>query len=74
MPAERWNIDLHYDANPQLANKSYCKQGGFIEGVEYLTLVFWDIPLEAEMMDPQQRLLMEVSWQALKMRVIQRTH
>ncbi len=67
VPAERWNIDLHYDANPQLANKSYCKQGGFIEGVEYFDPLFFGIsPLEAEMMDPQQRLLMEVSWQALE--------
>ena len=67
VPAERWNVDLFYDADPDAPGRAYTRHGGFV------TTSPWDFdaeffgisPREAEVMDPQQRWVLEVAWEAL---------
>lgn len=67
IPAERWSIADYYSPDQTLAEKSYCKWGGFIDGVKEFDPLFFNIsPSEAENMDPQQRMVLQLSWQALE--------
>ncbi|HBF29366.1 non-ribosomal peptide synthetase [Rhizobium sp.] len=66
VPPERWNADLHYDADGK-QGKSYSKWAGFIEGADTFDPLFFQIsPLEAENMDPQERLFVQTAWTALE--------
>ncbi|UCH94145.1 MAG: SDR family NAD(P)-dependent oxidoreductase [Candidatus Aminicenantes bacterium] len=65
--AQRWDTDTFYDPDPQVLDKSYCKWGGFLSGIDEFDPLFFNIsPKEAEMMDPQQRLFLEEAWKALE--------
>ncbi len=67
VPADRWNIDAVFDANPNAKGKMYTRNGGFLEDVLGFEPTFFGIsPREARSMDPQQRLLLEVTWEALE--------
>ncbi|HET6344121.1 MAG TPA: polyketide synthase, partial [Myxococcota bacterium] len=68
VPRERWDIDTHFDPNPDAPGKVYTRWFGMLkERIDEFDAEFFDIPgREARGMDPQQRLLMEVAWEALE--------
>ena len=67
VPADRWDADAYYDANPEAVGKIVTRHGGFIEHLQAFDAEFFGIsPREAMSLDPQQRLLLEVSWEAME--------
>ncbi len=67
IPAERWDVEKFYDADPQAKGKMYTRHGSFIDQVDKFDAEFFNISgREADSLDPQQRLLLELSWEALE--------
>ncbi|NER24035.1 MAG: type I polyketide synthase [Symploca sp. SIO1C2] len=67
IPCSRWDIDAHYDPNPDTNGKMYIRQAGLLSQVDQFSPQFFGIsPREAISLDPQQRLMLEVSWEALE--------
>ena len=67
VPADRWNIDAFYDADPAAPGKMNTRFGGFLSRVDLFDAEFFNItPREAAAMDPQQRILLEVAEEALE--------
>ncbi|MGE0719594.1 MAG: SDR family NAD(P)-dependent oxidoreductase, partial [Alphaproteobacteria bacterium] len=67
VPPGRFAIDEWYDPDPQTPNRTYCRHGGFLTGVEDFDPRFFGIsPAEARIIDPQQRLFLEAAWHALE--------
>ncbi len=52
VPADRWNVERFYDAEPGIVGKTVAKRGGFIDGIDQF--------------DPQQRLLLETAYEAIE--------
>ncbi|MGL4399622.1 MAG: SDR family NAD(P)-dependent oxidoreductase, partial [Luteolibacter sp.] len=67
VPADRWNVERFYDAEPGIAGKSIAKRGGFLDEIDHFDPQFFGIsPREAPYIDPQQRLLLETAWEAIE--------
>ena len=63
IPRERWDNSLYFDEERYKPGKTYCKWGGFIDGVYEFDPLFFNIsPREAEVMDPMCRLFLETVW------------
>ncbi|NHZ81424.1 SDR family NAD(P)-dependent oxidoreductase [Massilia sp. CCM 8695] len=67
VPAERWDVNSYYDADPSKPGKSPCKWGGFLDDIDKFDPAFFHMSgAEAEFTDPQQRLFIEEAWHALE--------
>src|SRR5690606_15050108 len=67
VPADRWDADAWYDADPATPGRMSSRWGGFLDDVRGFDAAFFDIsPREAERMDPQQRMALEVSCEAIE--------
>ena len=63
IPGERWDHSLYYDQDKNNPGKTYCKWGGFLEGVDQFDPLFFNIsPREATFIDPHERLFLETVW------------
>ncbi len=56
VPESRWKIEDYYDADPMVADKTYCKKGGFIPDVDFNPLEFGLPPNILEVTDASQLL------------------
>lgn len=74
IPDHRWDVEAHYDPDPDVDGRMYTKEGGFLRDIESFDPDFFNInSQEAKSIDPQQRLLLETSWEALERAGITKT-
>ncbi|MGV2191527.1 SDR family NAD(P)-dependent oxidoreductase [Agrobacterium vitis] len=69
VPADRWDIDAHFDADPSRAHAgySYARWGGFLDRFADFDPTFFGMtPREAIETDPQERLFLTAAWHALE--------
>ncbi|WP_206667317.1 SDR family NAD(P)-dependent oxidoreductase [Candidatus Methylobacter oryzae] len=67
VPADHWNQQDYFSAEPNQAGKISSPLGGYLKNVYDFDPQFFGIsPREALSLDPQQRLLLEVAWEALE--------
>ncbi|MEO1105586.1 MAG: polyketide synthase, partial [Pseudomonadota bacterium] len=67
VPPERWDADIFYDTDRAKLDRTDCRHGGFVDGIEDFDAAFFGIaPKEARLSDPQQRLFLESCWEALE--------
>ncbi|WP_140791097.1 type I polyketide synthase [Myxococcus xanthus] len=66
VPADRWDVDAFYDANPEAPGKMTTRYGAFLDQIDGFDAGFFQVsPREASRLDPQQRLLLEVAVEAV---------
>ncbi|CAN5129254.1 mycocerosate synthase [soil metagenome] len=67
IPADRWDVDEHYDSERGVPGRSVSRWGAFLDDVGGFDAAFFGIgEREAVSMDPQHRLLLENAWQAVE--------
>ncbi|UJB29724.1 SDR family NAD(P)-dependent oxidoreductase [Chromobacterium sp. Beijing] len=67
VPAERWDVERYFDADPDASGRIYCRTGSFLDDIASFDAGFFGISArEAAMLDPQQRMLLEVAWEAVE--------
>jgi acyl transferase domain-containing protein/acyl carrier protein len=67
IPADRWDVDEHYDPQPGVPGRSVSRWGGFIDDIGGFDAEFFGIgEREAAAIDPQHRLMLETAWEAVE--------
>ncbi|MHC8391894.1 SDR family NAD(P)-dependent oxidoreductase [Pseudomonas sp. MDT2-39-1] len=67
IPAQRWDWQLDYSADPKQPGASYGRHGGFLRRAKQFDPAFFSItPVEATRLDPQERRLLEIAYHALE--------
>src|SRR5690606_6354930 len=67
VPSERWDHAAFFDRDLNKAGKTYCKWGGFLDGIDRFDAAFFRIPPgEADLLDPQAKLFLETVWNLLE--------
>ncbi|MEM8998617.1 MAG: polyketide synthase, partial [Acidobacteriota bacterium] len=67
VPAERWDAEAFYDADPSVPGKLVAREGGFVDDLQSFDALFFEIsPREAAQVDPRQRAVMEAAWWSLE--------
>ncbi|GAA3019412.1 hypothetical protein GCM10020229_33330 [Kitasatospora albolonga] len=66
VPADHWDLDEHYDPDPNAPDKTYSRHGGFIPTVEFNPLEFGLPPNTLEVTDVLQLLSLMVARDLLK--------
>ncbi|WP_232666823.1 type I polyketide synthase [Pseudonocardia sp. TRM90224] len=67
VPADRWDVERHFDADLAAPGRMNTRWGGFLDRVDGFDAAFFGIsPREATQMDPQQRLVLELAWEAVE--------
>ncbi|WP_338894781.1 SDR family NAD(P)-dependent oxidoreductase [Streptomyces sp. TG1A-60] len=63
IPAERWDVDAHFEERGPHMTGTYCRTGAFLDDIDRFDPSFFGISVrEAEEMDAQQKLLLEHAW------------
>ncbi|MEV7376679.1 SDR family NAD(P)-dependent oxidoreductase, partial [Streptomyces sp. NPDC090301] len=63
VPAERWDVDAHFEQRGPRMTGTYCRKGAFLTDTDRFDPAFFGISVrEAEEMDVQQKLLLEHAW------------
>ena len=67
MPADRWDVDEFFDADPDAPGKMVARRAGFVDDVAGFDASFFGVSArEAMFMDPQHRLMLETAWSAVE--------
>jgi acyl transferase domain-containing protein len=67
VPADRWDVDEFFDADPDAAGKMIARRAGFVDDVAGFDAPFFGVSArEAMFMDPQHRLMLEMAWSAVE--------
>ncbi|MCK5698141.1 MAG: hypothetical protein KAI02_08265, partial [Gammaproteobacteria bacterium] len=66
VPADRWEINDLYDADPSAPDKSYSKRGGFIPDIDFDPMEFGLPPNILEVTDSSQLLSLIVARDLIK--------
>jgi acyl transferase domain-containing protein len=67
IPADRFDIDIHYDPTGKQLNKSMTQYGCFIDEPGLFDAPFFNMsPREAQVVDPQMRLALVTAYEALE--------
>ena len=67
VPADRWDVDEFFDADPDAVGKTVARRAGFVDDIASFDASFFGVSArEAMVMDPQHRMMLETAWSAVE--------